>query len=135
MPFWLRLSLSLLFLAVLVWLASPIKVARTLAGCDARLLIATLALTPVFLAGRVLRWSLLVRQVSPQAPLGAISRSYLWGMAVGLVTPGRLGEVARIRGLGLSGSGVGLFLVEKSGEIVVILAMCAVSVWSFGYLP
>lgn len=135
MPFWLRLLISALFVAALVWLASPAKIARTLRGCDPYLLAATLALTPVFLAGRILRWTLLVRQISPGAALGLISRSYLWGMAVGLVTPGRLGEVARIKGLGLSGSGVGLFLVEKTGEIAIILAMCLVSVWSFGYLP
>ena len=135
MPFWLRLTFSLLFVAVLVYAASPAKVLRTLKGCDPYLLAAALALTPVFLAGRILRWTLLVRQVSAEAPVGLISRSYLWGMAVGLVTPGRLGEVARIKGLGLSGAGVGLFLVEKSGEIAVILSMCLVSVWSFGYLP
>ena len=135
MPFWLRLLISALFVAALVWLASPAKVARALRGCDPYLLAAALALTPVFLAGRVLRWTLLVRQVAPRAPLGQITRSYLWGMAVGLITPGRLGEVARIKGLNLSGAGVGLFLVEKTGEIAIILAMCLVSVWSFGYLP
>ena len=134
MPFWLRLAVSLLFVAVLVYVASPAKVLKTLKGCDPFLLAATLALTPVFLAGRILRWTLLVRQVSPGAPVGLISRSYLWGMAVGLVTPGRLGEVARIKGLGLGGAGVGLFLVEKTGEMAVILGMCLVSVWSFGYL-
>ena len=135
MPFWLRLLVSLLFVALLVYLASPAQLLRTLKGCDPLLLAVTLALTPVFLAGRILRWTLLVRQISPGARLGLISRSYLWGMAVGLVTPGRLGEVARIRGLGLSGAGVGLFVVEKSGEMAVILAMCLVSVWSFGFFP
>jgi hypothetical protein len=58
-------------------------------------LLAALALLPANLGFQALKWGLLVRTQHPRAGAGPIFRSFLAGMTLGTLTPGRLGEHAR----------------------------------------
>ncbi len=56
---------------------------------------AALALLPANLGFQALKWGLLVRTQRPDAGASLIFRSFLGGLALGTVTPGRVGEHAR----------------------------------------
>ena len=92
-------------------------------------------LFPLFVVLRMGKWTYLVRQVVPDAALSTVAAGYLWGMALGLLTPGRLGELARVQDLGAPGRCSGLFLLEKVLEVLVLLALCAVALLLLGFLP
>ena len=118
-----RICVSLAILTALVLLISPRQVWQTLSACDWRWLLATLLLLPPFLFFRMAKWHVLVRQTSRSVGVLDVARGYLWGMAVGLVTPGRTGELARIWAAGLSSRCIGLFILEKMLEITVVIAL------------
>jgi len=131
----LRCAITIVILAILVYCISPAKILATLTACDWRWLMGALVLMPPFLVARVAKWYLLVRQTNPSVGLGRIIHSYLWGMAVGLVTPGRVGELARIRAAALPARLIGLFLLEKALEITSIIALCLLALFSLGLFP
>jgi uncharacterized membrane protein YbhN (UPF0104 family) len=68
---------------------------RTLAGVSRPHLAAALLLLAPNLGFQALKWGLLVRSQLPECAAGCIARSFLGGMALGTLTPGRLGEHAR----------------------------------------
>lgn len=89
---------ALAALALCAWLLGRLDAARlaeTLAGVSLPHLLAALLLLVPNLGFQVLKWGLLVRAQLPAAPLGRIARSFLGGMTLGTLTPGRVGEHAR----------------------------------------
>lgn len=131
----LRVGVSLAILAILVVFISPRQVWQALSGCDRRWLLATLLLLPLFLFFRIAKWRALVRQSSRRVGVVDIVRGYLWGMAVGLVTPGRTGELARIWAAGLPSRCIGLFILEKGVEITAIMVLCLLSLATLDVVP
>jgi uncharacterized membrane protein YbhN (UPF0104 family) len=131
----LRCAITIVILAILVYCISPAKILAALAACDWRWLMGALVLMPPFLVARVVKWYLLVRQIKPSVGLGRIISSYLWGMAVGLVTPGRVGELARIKAAALPTRFIGLFLLEKALELTTVIALCLLALFSLGLFP
>ena len=123
-----RLAVTVTLLVALVVLIRPDRLRSDLAQCDWRWLVGAVALAPAFLWCRVRKWMALENQVASPAGFLSILPRYLWGMTLGLVTPGRLGEVARARGRILSAGGGGLFVLEKAIEVCVLLSLCLLTV-------
>lgn len=75
---------------------------------------------------RTAKWWALLRRIWPQLPMAAAWQSLLGGMALGLLTPGRVGEVGRAAlfppGARLAVGG--LFLVDRTADVAAI-AMAA----------
>jgi uncharacterized membrane protein YbhN (UPF0104 family) len=88
--------LTLLALWLLARAVSPLQVLVTLLRADFLLLLLAIPLAWAFTALKAVKWGLLIRTSSLPVGIGVAFRSYLIGMAVGLFTPGRVGEVARI---------------------------------------
>ena len=59
-------------------------------------LVAALALSLLAYAGRSYRWSVLLRQSGADIPVATAYRLTLTGIFYGMVTPGRVGELARV---------------------------------------
>ena len=131
----LQCAITIVILGILVYCISPAKIFAALETCDWRWLMGAVVLMPPFLVARVAKWYLLVRQTNPSVGLGRIIHSYLWGMAVGLVTPGRVGELARIRAAALPTRFIGLFLLEKALEFTSVIALCLLALFSLGLFP
>jgi uncharacterized membrane protein YbhN (UPF0104 family) len=131
----LRVGVSLAILAALVLFISPRQVWQTLSACEWRWLLATLVLLPPFLLFRIAKWHVLVRQTSRSIGVLDVVRGYLWGMAIGLVTPGRTGELARIWAAGLPSRCIGLFILEKAVEITVIALLGLLSLATLDAVP
>ena len=80
-------------------------------------------LMPLFLYCRMGKWYLLVRQVVVKATLCDIIPSYLRGMALGMFTPARFGEVTRILNYGNKTSQIYLFIIEKVIEVICLCVL------------
>ncbi|MBN1342233.1 MAG: flippase-like domain-containing protein [Phycisphaerae bacterium] len=130
-----RALLTVGILGAICLYASPAKMAEILAKSDWRWLLAMLALMPVFLFCRIFKWYLLVRQFVPQVNVPALVSGYLWGLALGLVTPGRMGEAYRVWGAGLPSKHAGLFVVEKGVELLSLMILCTPALLTAQFLP
>ncbi len=131
----LRIILTVAILGALLAFITPARVLADLQHCDWRWATLALLLAPVFLWCRICKWSLLERQVLGPADVAQVLPRYLWGMAVGLVTPGRVGELARMRAPTLSARGGGLFFLEKAVEVACLLSLCLLALPALGVLP
>jgi glycosyltransferase 2 family protein len=100
----LRLVLTLLTFAALGWYIHS-RPRPDLSGLQLRwsLLVYAVACLPPLLFLRALKWKFLLRGAAPDMTLLQAFRSYLGAMALGLVTPGRVGEFSR-----------GLYLPQRS---------------------
>ncbi len=128
---WLRPLLALLILAVLVHQIRWTELSGNLRGMQPGWFVGALACVLPNLALQALKWRLLIRRAVPEATLWAATRSFAAGVAVGLVTPGRMGEAVRgfYVGVGdplrLSGS----FFLDKALNVVPLLMVCALVAW------
>jgi uncharacterized membrane protein YbhN (UPF0104 family) len=123
-----RVALRLVVAAVLLFLilrhTPPDEIAETLVSASVAPLLAGAALGAVFSALKVFRWGWLLGRLGVPCGEGEALRSYLGGMALGLTTPGRLGEAGR--SLYLRGDRAfvtGAALLDKVLDVAVILAV------------
>ncbi len=85
---------GLLFFLVKTITVAELQVA--IQGADPLLLVLAALLSPVNLWLQALRWRTFVRSEYPDRPFYRIFNSVLGGFAIGLITPGRVGEVGRV---------------------------------------
>lgn len=91
-----RIGAGLGLLAAVIGLTtSPQELLRTASGLDLRFTGAALALLPLGLLLQWLKWRVLLRTAAPEVSDGDVLRSLLAGFGLGLVTPGRVGEIGR----------------------------------------
>ncbi len=129
----IRIAVGVGLLAAVIGLTtSPRELLRTVAGLDLRLAGAALALLPVGLFLQWWKWRVLLRTAAPEVSAAAALRSLLAGFGLGLLTPGRLGELGR--GLVLPGrrmAATQLALVDRllsAGVTLLSGAMAAAAV-------
>lgn len=130
-----RMALTAAILIALYLFITPAQARADLRTCDWPWAGAAVTLAPLFLFCRVAKWRLLEQQVLGSITWRQLLPRYLWGMAIGLVTPGRVGELARLRAPALSARGGGLFLAEKLVEVSCLLGLCLLTLPVLGLLP
>lgn len=116
----------MLLLAGLCYHISPVAIWNSVRNCSAAWVLAAASMTPLFLLARFGKWYVLAKQSGPTHPI-AVAKGYLIGMAWGIITPGRLGEIARIRISGLPKSCYVLYVIEKCIEVIVMLYISMIS--------
>lgn len=87
---------GLALLAVILWRTDLSAVGRTLAGCRWDALLASLGLAFLVVCAKGWRWHLLLSAQGLPYTLARSIRVYFIGLYLGLATPGKLGELARI---------------------------------------
>lgn len=92
----LRSTAAVAIVAVIVWKIGPQPFAAAVVAVDLHLLVIALALSLVFLCGRSIKWMLVVRTEVPDLSLKESATSLVGGMALGMITPGRAGEISRL---------------------------------------
>ncbi len=132
---YLRVVVSVGILLGLFIYVSPERVVTAIHGADWRWMAAAVGLMPIFLLCRIGKWFVLVRQVEQSVRLRDIVPGYLWAMAVGKLTPGNIGEVARAWTFGTPSSQVGLFVLEKLLEVGCLIALCLLATIKLGVAP
>ncbi len=130
-----RVALTLALLALILRKVSPLEIARALAGASPWPLVAGLALGAAFTAVKTYRWGWLLRRLGVACTWREALHSYLGGMAVGLTTPGRVGEVARSLYLASPDKAYvsGAALVDKLLDVTVIVAAGAAGCAAQGF--
>ena len=130
-----RLGLTAALLTLILWKVSPRALAEAMRGAQGAPLAAGLVLGLVFVALKVVRWGWLLRCAGIAATAAESLYSFLGGMAVGLITPGRVGEVARSLYLRTSDKGfvTGAALLDKLFDIAIIVAVGAAGCFVGGY--
>jgi uncharacterized membrane protein YbhN (UPF0104 family) len=124
----LRILISAAILAVVVSRLDAERLREAAARSNPLFLAAAASLAAAFTGLKVLRWRFLASHAG--SPLGAADafRSYLGGIAVGVLTPGRFGELARSLYLGKEKrlAYTMLALADKVLDVWAILA-CAIA--------
>jgi glycosyltransferase 2 family protein len=122
---WLRGITTISLFTLIFVFVSPIKAFEKVLACDKVFLLSSSLLIPIFLFFRIFKWFLLARQIDEQIRVKEFVSDYLWGMALGLVTPGRVGEVSRIKHIRVSRNrGVALYILEKFLEVTALFFLC-----------
>jgi len=141
----IRFLVSLTVLALLIRSVSWSGIASALVSANRGLLFlgSLFAIPIVGLKG--VKWWLLLRHAKIEVPLRKTALSYVAGLGFGLVTPGRVGELARIWVLGLDRrdylvAGT-LVLVDRLTDLAALLCVVSFSVlrffggaWLTGYI-
>jgi uncharacterized membrane protein YbhN (UPF0104 family) len=122
---------TMVLLALVLWRSQPQRVvdAATALGMGSLLVAATLTIPFLYL--KVLRWWYLLRGAGCDTSFTEATLSLMGGMGLALLTPARLGELARIaylrdqRKLRLGG----LVLLDKAFDVIVLALLSAVGAW------
>ena len=129
---WLfRLVATAVLLAVIVWRSEPQRIASSFGKLGLGEVLVALVLTIPFLFLKVLRWQLILRNAGSEVDFSTAAVSLVAGMGLALITPARLGEIARIaylpdpRKLRLSA----LVLLDEFFDVLVLLLMAVAGAW------
>lgn len=95
----------------------------------------TLLLFVVNIAVKTWRWHLLLRDQDIDVPVGGLFAAYLGSFHIGLVTPGRLGELIKVFylkdiGYSMAHSLVGT-IVDRACDIIMVAAWGCVGIWFY----
>lgn len=120
-----RVGVTVLLLALILWKVPIHTIAAALSSASPLPLAIGIGMGAVFLSLKVFRWGWLLRAVGVECSAAEALYSLLGGMAVGLTTPGRMGEVARSLYLPRSDRVfiTSTALLDKVFDIVIIVAV------------
>lgn len=127
-----RVAATLMLLGVIAWRVNPQHLISATGRLEPPRLLAAALLTVPFLYLKVLRWLFMLRFAGSAATFTDAALSLIGGMGVALLTPGRLGEVARVaylpdsRKLRLSA----LVLLDKFFDVLVLVLLASVGAWT-----
>ncbi|MCC7265270.1 MAG: hypothetical protein IT369_22430, partial [Candidatus Latescibacteria bacterium] len=107
-------------MAVLVWYVDPMRLWASLNALKGKVFWASITLGVVGIAVQLAKWQLLLRRFRPATTWAEGFRSLLAGFGLGLLSPGRMGELGR--GVVLGGkqaTWIGLSVVDRASSATV----------------
>lgn len=120
-------AVSATLLTLIVWKVGAARILSSLRGLDAAFALPALLIGFLLVLLKAARWRIVARAESRALSLGAATRSLLVGYGFGMLTPGRLGEFARIFNIpGDRYRLAGLTLVDKVFDFIILLLFVAV---------
>ncbi len=126
-----RIAATIILLAIVVYRSQPQHLAAAAGRLGILSLLVAAALTLPFLYLKALRWQVMLRYAGSETKFGEAAISLIGGMGLALITPARLGEVARVaflrdtRKLRLSG----LVLLDKLFDVLVLVILSIPGAW------
>ncbi len=129
-----RLGLTLVVLALVLWLAQPKAVLAALRGVQP----GWLALAVMALAGQIafsaLRWQVTARALGHDVPQAWALREYGLSVAVNTFLPGGvlgdLGRILRSRSLGWQGATASVLIERLAGQVALgLVALASLGLW------
>jgi uncharacterized membrane protein YbhN (UPF0104 family) len=130
---WIRYGLTVALLAAVAYRVQPQKLASAAAAARPGYLAVALALTVPFLYIKAMRWLTLLRAAEVDAGFVEAAYSLIGGMGLALVTPARLGEVARAAYLHDSRKWKvgGLVMIDKGFDVLALVILSTPGVWAW----
>lgn len=126
-----RLTVTAILLGLIVWRSQPGRLLPAAGKLGSANLILAALLTVPFLYLKTLRWLYMLRYAGTEVSFGEAATSLVGGMGVALLTPARVGEVARIaylrdpRKLRLSA----LVMLDKFFDVLVLVLLAISGAW------
>ncbi len=127
----LRITLACLLLAGLAWYLDPAHLVSQLGAMDGGVLWISLVFGALGIAVQLAKWHCLLVYVRPGTSWSEGLRSLLAGFGLGMVSPGRVGELGRgVVFEGDQGTWIGLSAADRacSAAISLLLGWCALVV-------
>lgn len=121
---------------VVVWRIGPRELWRVASAAEMDLLGLSLLLGSATLGLRVVRWRALLRQQGHHYPLGRSHLAVLASLYLGMVTPGRVGDLLRVQyvrhEIGVPYSqGLAVTVVDRLCDVYVLVAFAAIGISHF----
>jgi len=121
-----KIGATLLLLAILFLTLDVEKLADAVFRVHPLSMAAGIVLCGFFVAARMAKWVILARSNSLSAPTPVMVRSMLLALALGIVTPGRVGEVVAIVPFPAAERGKALlaYAYDRLGELSTVILFC-----------
>ena len=120
-----QLVVSLVLLALLVRKVPLHEVAAAVGRLRAGTLVACVALSMIGYWGRARRWSILLERVGVRIPAVTSYRLTLVGTFYGIVTPGRVGELARVLHVSAPRTAtLSAAIWDRVADVLILEALC-----------
>jgi hypothetical protein len=121
-----KLAVTLILVGALLYALDTRRLADAVFRIDAAWMAAGIALCFLFVATRMAKWVILARGNGLVAPISVMVRSMLLALALGIITPGRVGEVVAILPLpaGQRGKAILAYLYDRIGELDTVILFC-----------
>ncbi len=126
-----RVGATIVLLILVLWRSQPQKLLSDSGKFGLQALLLALLLTIPFLYFKSLRWMYMLRYAGSDASFSEAALSLVGGMGLALLTPARLGEVARVaylrdsRKLRLSA----LVMLDKLFDVIVLVLLSVAGAW------
>ena len=123
---YLKFALTIVLLAALLLSFDVSRFAAALFRVDAGWMAAGIALCFAFVGARMFKWIYLARANGLVAPSIDLVRAMAFALALGIVTPGRVGEVAAIAPFPADARSRALlaYVFDRIGELATVLLFC-----------
>lgn len=123
LKFLIKIGITILLLGSILFVLDTELLARALTGISRDMLLLGISLSICFVFLRILKWKLLAEANGMLAPFSDLSRAMLAALALGLVTPGRVGEVAALAAFPPEQrtKGIMVYLYDRIGELCTVL--------------
>ena len=132
--FFARLLLTLIILGIIVLRVDLRGIGSAFGSLDVATFLMAVILLPLNVLMQIYRWSFILKTAGIRASVKDITKSILVGLTLGLITPGRIGEVGRA--LYIPSSSTihigGLILLEKVFSLFTVLITSAISILLWG---
>ena len=119
----LKIIVTTVLLALIIWKVGWVEVREAFLQIDPKDLLIPITIAILFIVIKIFRWLILAKQGDNSLSFSTATSSLLMGMGIGLVTPGRIGEVSRA--LYISGGNrlelLGLAVSDKLFDLIVIV--------------
>jgi hypothetical protein len=128
-----KVAATLVLLAALLYALDTRKLADAIFRIDPAWMAIGVALCFLFAATRMAKWVILARGNGLFAPVPVMVRSMLFALALGIVTPGRVGEVVAILPLppAQRSKAILAYLYDRIGELDTVLLFCVPAALAF----
>ncbi len=82
---------------------------------------------------KIIKWHLLLKDLSKENCLSKSVESYFIGMSIGLITPGRVGEIARVGNIDKEKrvEGLSLVILDKAFDLLAVLILALAGFYIF----
>jgi glycosyltransferase 2 family protein len=112
------------------------QLVAAVSAINTRWLLVGIISSVAFVVSRILKWIILTRSNGLHAPTRDVGRTMLFSLALGIVTPGRFGEMIVVRPYDPSKrlSALLLYVYDRLGELCVVLA-CSIPALIFFFQP
>jgi uncharacterized membrane protein YbhN (UPF0104 family) len=125
-----KILATLLILALILWQVPLRELLGSFSDVRPWPLLIAIALTPAIQGLKIAKWHYVVRQAQPSLAFRRAAVSLLVGVAAGLITPGRVGELTRVMYLDAEHESdfLSLVVVDRAVDLTAILLFAGISV-------